>query len=316
MTKAVFRVDDATRRVDCAGVWAGFSGWLADLLPKLPVNLNIKSSSRVPGGIERECSGVEDVLDSYRWKASWTDADGAKHESIDWRTTQDSISKLRSWLLESVCGASSDDEFQKACLAVVSWGGGTRSGDKGAKGFVLKKSKQGDLREYFIRASKALRLDSSQPIHGIEAMNAMLIKIHAFLSVDGLPIYDSRVSGCAGALLELYVRANNVVQFNLPQLPSTDENRAISRLIEGCSSRSVIRYGSADCVVKWARSAVSLGRLLKDVLTERPDLFQQVDGLPNRMRALEAAMFMIGADLRSLRPAFASYSKAPVRWIE
>jgi len=202
----------------------------------------------------------------------------------------------------------------KACEAVIKWGGGARSRDKGAKGFVLSKAKNGELREYFASTKKVMSLDGSQAICGIEAMNAMLIKIHSLLSDDGLPIYDSRVAGCAGALLELYYRAHSVRerQNSLPRFPSTDENRRISRLIADCSFKDVIRYASAERATMWASAAVALGRLFRDVLVLRPDLFDQLEGLPSRMHALEAAMFEIGADLRCLRPAFVAYSTTAV----
>ncbi|MBR0783931.1 hypothetical protein [Bradyrhizobium iriomotense] len=293
-----------------------FTEWFAKILPEIPVRLEIRHSSRVPGGIRRECSGIEDVLSCYRWRAEWLDIHGLPHKSESWVETQESLFELRAWLAESISQTSCDSQFLKACEAVIRWGGGARSGHNGAKGFVLSKAKDGKLRDYFARAKKAMRLDSAQAIRGIETMNAMLIKIHSLLSDDGLPIYDSRVAGAAGALVELYCRSNgnNEDQGKLPQFPSTDENRRISRLIENCRVSEIIRYRSTGYATKWASAAVALGHLFRDALVLRPDLFDKLEGLSNRMHALEAAMFMIGSDLNSLRPAFAAYSRTPVEW--
>ena len=170
---------------------------------------------------------------------------------------------------------------------------------RGRKASVRSKFASGELRSYFAEARGALDLNNARPIVGIEAMNAMLIKIHSLLSDDGLPIYDSRVAACAGALVELYYRANDIHESraDLPQFPSTDDNRRISRLLNDCRVTDVIRYNSKNCSTKWASSAVALGRVLRAVLALRPGLFSNIDGLRNRMHALEAAMFMIGADL-------------------
>jgi hypothetical protein len=95
--------------------------------------------------------------------------------------------------------------MHSACLAVIKWGGGARSKDAGAKAFIDEKRKAGMLRQYLRVAKSALELENSSCISAIEAMNAMLVKIHSLLSHDGLPIYDSRVAGCAGGLIELYL---------------------------------------------------------------------------------------------------------------
>lgn len=290
-----------------------FIEWFATILSEIPVRLEIKHSSRVPGGIRRECLGIEDVLSWYRWRAEWIDISGVPHKSESWVETQTSLSELRAWLTAGITQTSSDGQFLKACEAVIRWGGGARSGENGAERFVLSKAKDGKLRDYFARARKAMTLDNAQAICGIEAMNAMLIKIHSLLSDDGLPIYDSRVAGAAGALVELYCRSNSINE-PLPQFPSTDENRRISRLIENCRASEIIRYRSTECATKWASAAVALGRLFQATLVLRPDLFREMDGFSNRMHALEAALFMIGADLKSLQPAFAAYSRTPVKW--
>lgn len=293
-----------------------FIEWIAKTLPELPISLKIKPSSRVPGGIDQVCSGAQEVLSFYLWSSEWTDANGVVQRSKNWLETKSSLRKLRAWLMEGLGQSSSEDYFSKACHAVIAWGGGARSGTRGAKALVLAKEADGSLREYFSAAKETLSLDNQGPISGIHEMNAMLVKIHALLSEDGLPIYDSRVAGCAGALVELYCRANGVIgrEPELPSFPSTDSQRQISRLISNCTVTEAIRYSSADRAKKWASAAVGLGRLLRQVLIANQSLFGDVGSLPERMHALEAAMFMIGADLRSLRPAFASYSKSPIEW--
>jgi hypothetical protein len=174
------------------------------------------------------------------------------------------------------------------------------------------KQSVGGLRHYFRAAKQVLRLDSEASISNILAMNSMLIKVHSLLSDDGLPIYDSRVAGSAGALIELYCRATNVNRAGLSSklvFPSTDEKRCISSHLRGCAVSDIIRYNSAGMATRWAAASVSLGRLLREVLVEQPSLFAEIEEQSKRIHALEATLFMIGSDIRSLRPAFDKYSK-------
>jgi hypothetical protein len=292
--------------------------WLATELGRIPITLQIRASSRVPRGINENCLGIEDVLRCYRWRSSWRDSTGSLVESEDWRSTESSLSSLRLWLRSSLGPKSSEQEFLRACEAIIKWGGGARSGENGAKGFIQEQFRGGSLRHYFRDAQMMLDLDCKQDKLGMKMMNAMLIKIHSLLSNDGLPIYDSRVAGCAGALVELYCRATGF-RGTLPKsisFPSTDSARRIVRHLNDCASVGVIHYGQSNTAETWAVASVNLGRLFRDILIAQPALFQSIPDLTKRMHALEASFFMLGSNLSSLRPAFERYSKVPIDWIE
>jgi hypothetical protein len=284
--------------------------WLGSVLQDIPVHLQIKHSPRVPGGINRLCNGIEDVLRSYRWRSAWFDAAGSQYLSEDWATTKESLRLLRLWLQSSLASTSSDHDFATACYATIAWGGGTRSGNTGAKAFVDARRSEGRLQVYFQHARQHLSIVNDREICGIEAMNAMLIKIHSLLATDGLPIYDSRVAGSAGALVELFFRSHRLSGPLLDTItfPSTSDGRSIKRLLSDSTTASTIRYAQSDTALRWATASVNLGRLFHDVLTAQPKLFLDAGCMSERMHALEASLFMMGANLRSLKPAIEKYN--------
>ena len=76
----------------------------------------------------------------------------------------------------------------------------------GAMPFLRGLRDEGRLVSYLQRCTASMRLDTatSVSLKSIEKMNSMLTKVHALLSDDGLPIYDSRVAGSAAALVEMF----------------------------------------------------------------------------------------------------------------
>jgi hypothetical protein len=177
--------------------------------PKLTVNLNISrkgtgcNGGACGPGVQGTFSGVEAVAGVYYWKSSW--CDGTREVSSgDWESTKKSIELLKKWLS---CAIDREKPSSDACLrasqAIVAWGG-DRNPRVGAVRFL--RGEGGNLANYLSRAKRVLSLSeaSLDKLDGICEMNAMLTKVHALAAVDGLPIYDSRVAGAIGALVEMH----------------------------------------------------------------------------------------------------------------
>lgn len=98
-----------------------FIAWLEANLPTLTFKLRLKSSKFVPGGLVTDVQGFEQVLDHYRWKASWLDTHQSPVESQTWPETWRSLGQLREWL---TCAVNAGDEQQalQACLQILRWG--------------------------------------------------------------------------------------------------------------------------------------------------------------------------------------------------
>ena len=235
-----------------------FSKWLASEADNLTFKFGILSSARVPGGINCSAMGLEETLSLYRWRSDWT-CGTTSSSSNDWCTTKVSLNALKA-LICSAVEAGDRDVVRKACSAVLEWGG-DRNPNKGAMRFLRRLNDE--LPVYLTRMREVLSLDNVgfDRIGEVKCMNAMMTKIHALLADDGLPIYDSRVAGAAGALVELYRRNTGQNwsyipdELNFPSTdPSKEKKRRACRLTPNAMLPDHLYYNQPGMTTKWAKA--------------------------------------------------------------
>jgi hypothetical protein len=283
---------------------SGFIGWLVERLPGLAIRLDFSASRFVPGGLRADVTGIEQVLRHYAWNTSWND-DGKLVQSGDWDSTRTSLQRLRRKLLDA-SGARDEAAMLAACLAVLEWGGVS-----GARSFLRRKAEKGQLVAYLGKVRAALALDADGDLDAldgtvIERFDAGLTKIHALFDTTGLPIYDSRV-GAAISMLYAMHRAEKGAASRLPAaslaFPSGGARGPQVRNPNGIDERHAPApqfYTAKVSDVWWAQNQVRLGWIVEAVL-KRTDLFaRDCADLPARCHAFEAALFMVGYDLRCL----------------
>jgi len=166
---------------------AGLVEWLRANLATIPVELRIAASRYVPGGINAQCIGLEEVLTNYRWHSSWNDP-RTNREVVagDWETTRESLKQLRHGLR----GAIGQDGglLESYCKAVLQWGG-----VYGAIPFLRYKTVDGTLADYLSSMQQLLKINGNQTLDQLNAQSVLrfdsgLTKIHALLDSSGLPI--------------------------------------------------------------------------------------------------------------------------------
>lgn len=287
--------------------YLNFIQWLSTKLRTVRVSLSIPKSSRNPLVIKRELTGIESVLGAYSWKSFWIDKTGQRVDSQSWITTKDSLRALSS-NLRSLCASkeSTDRDILEACKSILVWGG-ERDATKGASRFLDSLVADRKLKAYLNEVKEVFRLDSKfGPLRGqVAEMNSMLTKIHALMSDDGLPIYDSRVAAAAASFVEIYsrdVQSNFVCPRELifPAVGGGGERRSVSRLFPDCIKPRVLRYGQPRTSHEWALAKWHLGRVFRDLLDHDSRLFASEGNSSERAHALEASFFMIGYDVRCL----------------
>ena len=287
---------------------AEFVTWLAEQLPTLPVRLRFARSKFVPGGLDIRVIGIEAVLARYCWNSSWIDPDtGRRIDSHDWQTTRASLRRLSGLLRAAV--ASGDDELAGVVAReVLRWGGVV-----GALPFIGAKVRNRAFRAYLQSLTPLLALDGSQSTDDLHALNverfdAGLTKVHALLDTTGSPIYDSRV-GAALAMLYERFRADagragvRHTPLRFPSGPARGEQiRDPGALGLAGAPQFHTRRVPAE---SWARWQLQAGWIIRAVL-ERTTWFADEphgDGaslIAARCHAFEAALFMIGYDIRSV----------------
>ena len=283
---------------------SSFTDWLVERLPALAFHLDFAPSRFVPGGLRGDVTGIGQVLNRYVWNTSWMD-DGKAVQSGDWDSTRVSLQRLRRKLLDAF-DAGDENALLSACLGVLEWGGVS-----GAKPFLRRKARNGQLAAYLGKVHAALALDAESDLDTldgstIERFDAGLTKIHALFDTSGLPIYDSRV-GAAISMLYARYRAEAVAaerapisMLNFPSGGARGTQIRNPKLIDTGYRAAPQFYTSQVSDVTWARSQVRLGWILENVL-KRTDWFARNGAdLPARCHAFEAALFMIGYDLRCL----------------
>lgn len=294
----------------------GFEEWLAEMLPVLPVILRIPSSAKVSKSLSVSVTGVEDVLRHYRWKAKLPGADGQSRSSEDWQTTK-TLLKTLGEELQSAGRSGSDSAALAVCHSIFRWGG-ERNPKEGARPFLKELEQSGQLISYLDHTRKAFDLNTGNEAKlkaSVKRMTSMLTKVHALYAHDGLPIYDSRVAAAISSLAELYRRT--VLQggrlpeeLRFPSVGGSNTRRRVRRIFVDADEPSPIHYGMANSASRWSAAQWRLGRLLKKVLLLKPQLFDVEGTIPDRMHALEAALFMIGYDVANLDVSrFVSLSK-------
>lgn len=278
----------------------GFIDWLCIALPNLDVHLRFRPSQFVKGGLNKKVVGIHNVHALYCWGSGWKDYQTGKWmASADWPSTKASLDLLRHRLataLASQCDATTYD----ACRAVLQWGG-----VRGAVPFLGQLRQQGKLVHYLESCRPLFSLTTGQKLSQLNSssilrFDAGLTKIHSLIDTTGSPIYDSRVGAAIAMLYALY-RARAKVPAQL-SFPTGAARGAQIRDPGGLGySRAPQFFSSSVSAHGWARSQLELGWIIQETLIQAPTLFS--GGLPERCHAFEAALFMIGYDLRCLMVA-------------
>lgn len=286
---------------------AEFVTWLAGFAGGLPVNLDIGRSGRVPPGVVKMVHGFDGVIETYVWRAKWTDEGGALVESLCWDSTARSLQRLGARLREALA-SKSDETAMRACHAIFEWGG-ERNSSVGARRFLKAKHVSGQLVTYLKAASEAFRLSSGrlEQLGAIEKVNSMLTKVYALASDDGLPIYDSRVAAAIACLVELFRLKNRrtwqhvPAELLFPTMGASPRRRLIGLHRDALISKgATISYTQADSSVRWASAKLRLGWIAESMLRQAPQLLSAQPH--SRLHAFEASLFMIGYDVRCLTP--------------
>jgi hypothetical protein len=277
----------------------GFVDWLSCKLLNVEININILPSRFVPGGLEFNCIGINELSGRYIWASKWTDSKNNTHCSNDWSSTQNSLARLRVWINDSLESGRETDLYD-ASIAVLEWGG-----VKSARFFLKNLAEANQLVGYLSSKKTSMSLDNANLNNlSFDRFDSGLTKVHALLSEDGLPIYDSRVAAVICAFVYLYREETNMPINNLLFPASSARGKQIRNLRCFQGGNVFPRLYSQASDVDWGRAQVKLGWIFQSVLKRNQDLFPNENGLIARMYALEASFFMLGYDLRAINGLF------------
>lgn len=272
----------------------GFTDWLAATLPQRQIQLNIRSSTFAPKGHKATTRFADLVPHHYRWRATGL-------TTGDWAESCAKTSALSANLRAAV-QANDAAATLAACSDVLDWGG-ERNPKEGARPFLVGLGT--NISHYIAQTHQEMALGTASLHTGfpaVQLMNSMLTKVHAFYSAEGLPIYDSRVSAAAAALVEFWRRHSgthhlpDTLSFPLAGGSQKDEHK-LTCLFDKPILPGTLLYTSKRTPQRWASAKVRLAWVMAETLRKTPSLFA---GQSDRMRAMEASLFMVGYDLNCL----------------
>lgn len=291
-----------------------FTEWLAHRLQSIPVGLTIRSSKFVPGGLRESVRGINAVIDRYQWGA-------------DWGATKMRLNILSS-RLQTAVRAADDAAVFSVCDDILDWGG-DRNPKVGARPFLARRAGAGELADYLRLCEKHFALDSADlalfephvaQSNPVERMNSMMTKIHALLSEDGLPIYDSRVAAAIAALVAMFQQEHAVGWTQVPEsllFPAVSRLRTAQHFKLNALDHGVLLYepspqiGASISTLRWSSAKIRLGWILAEVLRTSPELAANEPDARSRMHAMEAGLFMIGYDVAGLTTPDTATAEAP-----
>lgn len=277
-----------------------FIDWLVTNLPSLDVHLRFAPSRFVPGGLDQRVCGIQGVLRYYHWANSWFDyQNGVVIQSGDWASTTKSLQLLRDRLRSAMDDNGCNVTTLKACEAILTWGG-----VRGARPFLRRMCDRGELVSYLQACQPLFSLTGSQTLEDLNAQtilrfDAGLTKIHALADSSGSPIYDSRVGAAIAMLYALYRRtARTASRLNFAS--GSARGPQIRNPGTLGFARAPQFFTAAVTAERWAQCQLELGWILRETLRRSPHLVEE-SSVERQCHALEAALFMIGYDLRCMK---------------
>ena len=221
------------------------------------------------------CDSLRDAFENYEWRGR------------GFAANQETLERFAADLRRA---ARDDDRdgFVEAAVAVLRWGGVTGRNER-----TLRDLGGAALPEFLAdrRLLDPSRADTSK-LDGVRRMNSGWTKVHALL-LDNFPMYDGRVGAALGCLVRLHcadaglTRVPELLRFGYP--PGRGQHNRNP-------SAGPLRFPMLSAVSprRWSQCNVRAAWVLAAVAGEGP-----FGELPprRRLRALEAALFMIGYEL-------------------
>ncbi len=227
------------------------------------------------------CGSLWEAYTNYRWK------------DRDFKANQEELNGLRGEMLAAVEGDDSS-RFVDAACGILRWGGVTRGNVKTLRDLGPEALSRFRGAACLLDPSHA---DTSR-LGRVRYMNSGWTKVYA-LMLEGFPIYDSRVGAAMGYLVQRYckeVNLSSVPELLLFRLPPGRAGRVKkhNRNPSEGSLQFPQLYYSGRGRRRWAECNVWAAWVLGEVACEGS--FAKL-AANRRLRALEAALFMIGYTL-------------------
>jgi hypothetical protein len=246
-----------------------------------------------------QCESLYDAYSGYYWRHP--DIERLRVPSgADFASSTRALNALRGELIEAL-NSRSDEATRIACVDVVLWGG---VGHGNVKWFFDNEAGLSDVIE-----TTRTALDSRDSMHavlndsGTLRFNAGMTKVYSLICEDFI-IYDSRVAAALGWLVVKFCRSRAWTSVPpalcFPWAPANDGKTRHKKRRN--ASEATLVFPSLVSGPLHAKWNIQASQVLAAVLRHenaRESRLMSIDSLSEQLRALEAALFMIGYNLDS-----------------
>lgn len=243
-----------------------------------------------------QCTSLYDAYCQYRWPQSGVFA-------ADFSSNVQILDRLRLALRNAIDLNSDDALARSAAINVMAWGG-VRNGNVS----WLTTNEKG-LADTLARVRNGLNAADTDQLRFLEEtsplrFNSGMSKVYSLLC-DDLVIYDSRVAAALGLAVTRFCQQQGILQtpaeLSFPWAPAKTAigARSSTRRDPRAGSLHFPRLKSGRSYAEWNLKASWLLLAVLESDAGRSSKFAQLGQPAERLRALEAALFMIGYDLHS-----------------
>lgn len=190
---------------------------------------------------------------------------------------------------------------QQVALQILKWGG-DRNNRVGASFDIKKLTVNNQITSYLLETKSVFSENTidMDRLKSIKYTGSMWTKVYALHSDNALPIYDSRVAMGIVGLVQLFHHENSStsdgknspLSFSIPFGTNWLRNQTA-----GCDLSKVKRISKDNPI--WSRDTLKLSWIM-DMVLEQSDLFSDQRNMVERKHGFEAALFMVGYDLRAI----------------
>lgn len=233
---------------------------------------------------------IYDAYSQYAWPFNLRLPDKPSCYGLSFEENHKALVTLQTGLRNAVA-QKNDTETLRWTHSVLRWGGVF------AKNGVWLTEHKAGLAEYFADRSDCLHGQADDnALTEIGRFNSGMSKIYSLL-VDDFIIYDSRVAAALGWIVVKYCQQQGLHEvpkgLRFPWAPAKEAPN-IQRPKLRNPSKDKFLFPRLQPGVEYARWNLRASWLLSEVVLKTQSAFA---GLDNPLRALEAALFMIGYDL-------------------
>lgn len=246
-----------------------------------------------------ECNSIYSAFENYMWPFFYIDSNGKRICGNSFWDSEKVLNKCSSQLKESLY-LNDEEECFSACRQILEWGGVTNKNLDRIRGMKNRCS-------YFKSVINVLESDSDleEYIYADIIMNSGFTKIYSLIVKDFI-IYDSRVGATLGLLVKKYCEETNKdkipeeLRFAWGLKRQTLYGQTKSSENPRNPSNNIYKFPLLTNSKLHIDNNIRANWLLKEILNKTNSMFNYLDNSVT-LRALEAALFMIGYEVRTYK---------------